>query len=544
MKNSSIARALIFCVFLSVCACARGGESVSVARLTEQATRMLRRHEYAAALETVNRALEIDPVYIPLWRVKAAAHIALKQHEEARETIDVCLLRDPDDIDAHILGLQNALERGDIDRTDRVRELSALLRSMAPDMLAGTLTAYIRRGEFPENVAILLEAWQRTDSPLDAARAVLAAYSGNHLREAAELAAGEAMQSLPPELTEALRNLVAQARDSRSAVWAADLGELAEGDNGELRLAAAPGSGAIARLRMSAGWRDVFVSIDSFDAGETRKTVYLRYRSPESYLRVAVDRESVLVQERVPGSGLSTLEDIPAADLKGEPLRLILRGGRLEIYAGTRALTDGGLPVSGPISEGRVALGCENRTDVRTEAVFGGVEVSRIEPKWLFLTGAESREAAAEMFRANDVTGVLFDLGGAAPKEALPSLLLAAANAGLSACALLPEGSLDFRELQKPLAKLPKVLAARIWDAVATRLSDNTDFEALEVFFANVKGRGLESGLYVTPDAARRLAGYGGDLYVDRLLIKGGDALPGSLLGALGKFCGEEIHLP
>ncbi len=514
----------------------------SIARLADQANRMIPRQEYGEALEVIHRGLRIDPTYIPLWRLKALAHIALGQNAEAEEALRVCLLRDPGDIEANVLLLKNAMEWTGANLPERIRRVSGQLREMPPGLFADALFAFMRRKDFPEYLTFFLKAWNSSGGHLGQIRQVLDAYAGNHL-EQADSFLGEInpkdVPGLKPAHLGGLHRLLAEALDPNATNgWSVDKGELTR-DHDRYVVAAKPGSDAFAWLRLSEGWKDVAVSIDF--PGETTgsRSLYLRHRPPQSFIRVTHNGEAVLVQERVQGLGLFTLSELSLEEIAGRPLRLILKGERLGVYADDAPLIALPLPVSSSITDGRVALAYENPGAEPENAVFSSFSAVRIDPSWLSLTGAEANPAAE--IRANrDATGVLVILGS--PPDAgqkLPTALLNAANAGLSVYGLLPEGSLDLNALQKPLTQLPALLADRMWNGVVVRPQAETSLTAVAELCQTLKGKNLQTGLYLTDALAPSLAAYPGGLYFDWLIVGEGQKQAAASLERRERFYGN-----
>ncbi len=496
----------------------------SIARLAEQASRMIPRQEFAAALDNIQKGLEIDPTYIPLWRLKALAHIALGQNPAAEEALQVCLLRDPNDIEANVLLLKNAMEWNEVDPSERVRRVASQLRGMDPGLFADALTVFMRRRDFPEYLTLFLSAWNKSGNTLGMIRKVLGAYSGNHLPDA-EKYLDEIVAAKDPGLKNAtlenLRRLIEEARNPYAvAAWNVDKGELTREEE-NYTLTAKPASDSFAWLRVSEGWRDIAATVNfPGDYPGGTRSLYLRHRPPHSFVKVTHNSTAILIQERVPNLGLFTLKEIPLEEVANRPLRLILKGERLGVWAGGDSLLELPLPISAAIADGKVALACENTTSEPEIAQFGEVAVNRIDDAWTIISGNKPIPLT-DIRSGGEATAVLAVIAGngeqASPQ--LPTALLAAANAGLAVFGLLPKGSLDLTELRKPLAQLPELLADRIWNGAVIHPGPDTNFGAVAELFEKMRESGQQSGLLLDNAGAERLAAYKGNLYADWLIV-------------------------
>lgn len=508
--------------------------SSSVARLAEQAKRMLPRREYDAALDTINYGLSIDPAYIPLWRMKAMAHIGLGQNEEAGEALRVCLLRDPLDVEANLLTMRNIMDWPDLDRREKVVRVSEFIKASGTELFADMLAVFVDSREFPSYLSILLPGWRKSNVAVEHARKVLNLYSGCHFAEAAALMSAPEAETLGPRLAEALRTLISQsmARNDTS-IWMVDLGSLARED-GRLVLSAEPERESFAWLRMSPGWRNLSASFRYDGSANIPRSLYLRYTASDSYLRVSLVDGQLVIQERVPDFGLTTILEYPAANLAGGPLKVVLKGERLTIFSNGKSLVESPLPVTSAIGEGRVAIGCENRSRVRSDAAFADVAIHTLDDHWRTVTGREPRENLAAILNDERVTGIMIPVD-AAPRSdpALPAVLLSAVNSGITAYAKLPAGSLDLALIRRPLEALPKVLADRIWSGVVLQPKDNADWRQVEAALAEAAAAKLGTGLVLTPRLAESLLASDRKFQVDWLLLVDENRIPVSTLNGL-----------
>ncbi len=514
---------------------------LSIARLAEQAGHMIPRQEYAAALENIQKGLEIDPTYIPLWRLKAIAHIALKQNAPAEEALQVCLLRDANDIEANVLLLKNAMEWNEVDPSERIRRVATQLRGMNPGLFADALTVFMRRRDFPEYLSLFLSAWNKSGDTLGQIRKVLGAYSGNHLQEAEtyldEIAKAK-VPGLKPATLESLRRLIEEAKNPyATSAWNVDKGDLTH-EEGHYTLTAKPNSDSFAWLRISEGWKDIAATVNfpgNFIGGT--RSLYLRHRPPHSFVRITHNGSAILIQERVPNLGLFTLREIAPEEVALRPLRLVLKGERLGVFAGEDSLVELPLPISASVADGKIAMACENTSSEPEVAQYDKFTVNRIDDSWTIVSEDKSLPVA-DLRSDSDATAVLAVIAGSREPSAAPlaTALLAAANTGLAVFGLLPEGSLDLKDLRKPLAQLPEILADRIWNGMVVYPSPNTDFAAVAELFEKIRESGRQSGLYLNNASAARLAAYQGNLYTDWLIIGEKQTLAEENLEQLERF--------
>lgn len=474
----------------------------SVARIAEQAAKMLPRHEYQDALATAELGLEIDPVYIPLWRIKAAAETALGLYDAAEVSLFVCLLKNPRDTDANILSFINTVQRPDLSEKQKLKEISNRMQAVDDDLAADILGAFMQRSDFPEYLSALLPAWRSASPAMDQVRKVLGLYAGGRFAEAKEAFADLPPDVVQPALSESLSRLLGEGGITQPSLWAVDLGSQRE-ENGDLILTAPPASQAFSWFRLSPGWRNVLARLGS--NGNETKSLYLRFAASDSYLRITLANSTIMVQERVPEFGLTNILEIPLTLARGQDLELVLKGERLSLFVGGNSLTDSPLPVTAVLRHGRAAIGAINVGTAEAESRFSHLELQKIDDCWQAIEPGLSRDQFDQIILDRDVTGVLVAVGTDADPN-LASLMLSAGNAGLANYAVLPSGSVDLSALRSPFTRLPKTLAERMWSGVVIRPGASPNWQAIAECLAAAKKSNLETILFLNPVEAEALA--------------------------------------
>jgi peptidoglycan/xylan/chitin deacetylase (PgdA/CDA1 family) len=117
--------------------------------------------------------------------------------------------------------------------------------------------------------------------------------------------------------------------------------------------------GAAAWLRGSDAWTDVEVSADLQPDAKGIGSLYARYTSVRSWLRVTVDAEGLRVQERL-GDRLFTLYRRPASgDAQAvQHIRLLLRNNRAWVWLDEKQVAEN-LPIAPGTRRGRVGFGSD-----------------------------------------------------------------------------------------------------------------------------------------------------------------------------------------
>lgn len=516
----------------------------SVARLAEQARRMVGRREFEAGLDAVNQGISIKPSYIPLWLLKARAHIALNQNEEAEEALAVCLLKDPDDVDANLYQLINTMVRTDTTPAEKVRFFTSRLDTIGEDVFSDILIRFSWREDFPEYLSALLVGWRKTNSPLDLIRNTLALYSGGHVEDARALLRKGSATGINPALLDAIHDLLDDAvTEDGVKMWAVDRGVLTR--NGQdMVLTTQPESQAFAWLRMSPGWRNASAAIRLDGEPDDSRSLYLRYTSPDSYVRLFTEQDRMVIQERVPEYGLSTIFEYPKSALGSQLLRLLLKNDRLDFMADGKSLLPEPLPISPTIREGKAAVGSENVGSADFDAVFSQLDISRIDSNWATMTGGNRDDLRRQL--GEEITATIVPVGDKnLDGTNIPAFLLMASGAGVSTFAGLREGSLNFAEMRDAVKGLPPVMADRIWTGVIITPNRNTNWRDIASAVNDAAERGLETALLLNAATARGLAGQKLDFCADFILLEDAELLNSTVMGDLANYYIEALyHVP
>lgn len=516
----------------------------SVARLVEQADRMLGRREFEQALDAIFHGISINPSYIPLWLLKARAHIGLEQYEEADEALMICLLKNPRDVGANLYYLINTMSRDDIDKAEKSKRFGAHVEQLGEDLFGDILAEFAQRKEFPEYLSSLLEGWRKTNTPLDTVRSALQLYSGGHFLAAVDMLENRSTEGVKPELVASVRDLLETAAKGgdQSSLWQVERGTLVRNGD-DIVITTPPDTQSFAWLRMSPGWRNVEATVSFAGDSENWRSLYLRYTSSDSYVRLTAEGERIYVQERVPDYGLSIIFEYPKSIVEGMMLRIALKNDRLTIQADGENLISDPLPISPVITDGRAALAVGNVGSREYDAEFGDLSIQRVDTNWVTLQGGETRDDLRVALDGGNATGLIVPLGGKDMVDTqVPSLLLMAAGSGVSTYALLREGSLNLEEMREQIRGLPAIMADRLWSGVIFQPARNTNWRDIATAVRDAAGRGLQAGLMLSPETAADLAGQKSDIMVDWVLFSKPDSIQPAVMRELTRFYLEALY--
>lgn len=504
-------------------------------RLAERAERMLAWGDPDGALETAKAGLALEPGYIPLWLLKARAHLARKEYALADDAIGVCLLRDAKDVRANLFRLVSLTVRDDFGADERERRVAALLDAFGDNLFADILAQCAGRRDFPELLSPILAGWRNAARPMADVRDSLRLFTGGRADGAAVVLAS-VRDELPRELAESLRSFYASfGREGGGIPWACERGRLVRNEEGGYSLLAGPGQEAFARMRMSRDWRDVEGRV-AFADDAAPANLYLRYASPEAYVRLRAEDGVIYVQERVPDHGLSTIFTCALAELRDGVLRFALKGERLDLRGGGGALTDAPLPVSFAIASGNAAVSCENAGPEEHAAVFRELLVTRIEERWRRL-GGDAGADRADAPGGFDCTGVVVRLDGSAEggRELAAALIAANAN-GVAVYGELPEGSFELDALEGSVGGLSARVTRRLWNGVVFRPKRGSDWRRVEKSIRLAAKRGLRTAIVLSPETAADLAAREADFSADWGLLENADVMDRDLGKKIPRF--------
>ncbi len=489
----------------------------SVARLCIQADRMLDRYEYDAALDTVFHGLSLEPTYLPLWLRKARAHLALEQFDEAEQALEVCLLGQPQWPEANLFRLIVTMARKDSDERDKILQVGGLVEQMGPALFSQAVALFSRRTDFPDYLAPLLASWKATTPDQAVVRDALRLFSGGRIAEAKELLARMPATD-ETGLTAAVTALLDRySGEDALSLWSVERGTMTR-DGGVTTLTAKPKDHALAWLRISTGWKNMEAEVRFEGNVIYPQALFARYESAESYFRLAATDDKLQLHERLPGIGLTNVFSTEILTLKDKNLRLIMRNGRFNLFAGSESISNGWVSISPALSRGRIAISCENPGDNPFEALFANMAVRRIDEHWQALSPDASFDQVAAMAADSEATGILMPVSGDALQVARRALY--AGNAGMHAFALLPEGSTDINLPKTFLAGLPSIVEGRVWSGIVFQPDASVDWDAMAEAVAEANASNLRTAVLIDAEAAESLAKWDGDIIFDWILFK------------------------
>lgn len=459
-------------------------ERLSIARLAETAELQVNRHEYEDALSTIEKAMEIDPTYIPLWLQSARANMALGRNENAAAALAICLKRNPYDTQANYLVMMNILQWEGMPDAEKAARLGEAIRTMDAKTFDRAAAMTVERDELPAMLGVLIEGWRRGGDRSTAAIPVLRMYEANRLEDARKII--DASSGLSPSLARALKSLVARA-EARGGLetWIVERGDLSWNGR-ELVLEAPPATQAFAWLRLSKGWRDVTLMLDAGGGDPTPREVYLRYDSPASYLRLLFEGERVLVQERLPRSGLVGIYEAALPPVSGSVLTVVLKDGRIGLFVDGKLASQEYIAVSPPVTRGAVVLALDNRNGDGARRAHFGIRAAKLPERWTALRADEDFAELPGLLESGEITGMLVPTDGSVPEGVLARAMMIIANSGVKILAVPPAGEKPFESLSGSLPGLPKSLTKSLWSGVLLPAEDLT---------ADVAARAAEEGL-------------------------------------------------
>ena len=247
-------------------------------------------------------------------------------------------------------------------------------------------------------------------------------------------------------------------------------------------------------------WENVAFSFTLNNRESFERYVYLRYVSRDSYIRMQVKYNRLLIQERLPNQGLYTIFDSVIRTPPPWRFNVQVLGNRIRASIGDVLLSDD-FPVSPWLIRGAVALGTAPEKDIR--AYFTDVKAERLPVIWRL------------------------EQGGALPTEASPRglvcasilpldhtdynarQLLRARSLGMMAIAALPEGQISFSADELAVPSLVPETAMRMWNGVMFTPEPNVNWSALNKTFDQISQSGKYPVLRLSREAAINLADSG-----------------------------------
>lgn len=274
-----------------------------------------------------------------------------------------------------------------------------------------------------------------------------------------------------------------------------------------------------ALLRGSGMWDNVRLGLRLEKEKYGERHIYLRYTSRDSYMRLTVRHNRLIVAERLPEQGLFTIYDNVLPKSPPWDLDIQIMGNRLAISLDGALLDCGLLPVSAPLRSGYVALGATE------EARFGKVSALRLPTIWRLETAEwmphperkkrmpspvwEASQPGQES--ANAITAAVLPL----PEKNNPNSeeatqmglrVLAIRAQGAMSIAALPAGRLDFNDAALHIPPFNRAQSLKLWDGVMLTPGPLVDWSQVEQALQDIKRCGLQPVLRLSPEAAKSLA--------------------------------------
>lgn len=173
-----------------------------------------------------------------------------------------------------------------------------------------------------------------------------------------------------------------QAKDAAgaSSAWRTARGSVRAEGAGVTVVSDGQGHG-LSWLRGTQHWRNLEIEAAVVPPSNSIALVYLRYRTPQSFVRLSIQSTGIRVQEKV-GARLQTLhwhqQDFPSGE--SERVRVRLRNNRVLVWLNGKPLGTGALPLGGSES-GRIALGVSAPGRLG-EVAFDDVATTPLLPWW------------------------------------------------------------------------------------------------------------------------------------------------------------------
>jgi len=279
----------------------------------------------------------------------------------------------------------------------------------------------------------------------------------------------------------------------------------------ELVLSPKEGSSDPALLRGSSLWEnmDMFVTLSTKDTQP--RFIYLRYTSSDSYLRITVLFNRLMVHERLPQQGLFLVYEKELSTAPPWNMHIRLKGNRLAVNVNGIPTDPSLLPVSAQLRKGAVGLGAAAKKNYC--ARFGNVRAQTIPTVW------ERVENGSEL-QSNDITAVMLPLSQAAAQSgATAHLLLRARSQGEMVVAAMPAGNLDFSVDLLNVPQFAATESTKLWDGVMVSPAADADWDAVNVALAAISKSRLLAVVQLSKAAATALANSGKRLLADRFVL-------------------------
>ncbi|EHJ49113.1 hypothetical protein DFW101_3113 [Solidesulfovibrio carbinoliphilus subsp. oakridgensis] len=166
----------------------------SVVTLLRQSQQAAARGQTDQALEMVEQALSQDPAYPPLWNQKASLLIRRKDYAGALDTLAIALKVEPDNVETNILEL-TALLRQDEQSGGKEPALGRYVSGLKEDTAAALLLDLLARPGAKADLRRFLGAWQPASADGRLVARLAAGYASGDPASLRELAAAPAASS-------------------------------------------------------------------------------------------------------------------------------------------------------------------------------------------------------------------------------------------------------------------------------------------------------------------------------------------------------------
>ena len=162
---------------------------------------------HAAALSSIDRAIELSPDEAELHLVRGSILLGTRRPDDAQAALAQATGLDPNQLGAYFLQAQMAVARGDADEAERLAKLAARLAPGHPQLTAIEGMVALRRGDADGAVRLLADTAARTPGEPQLFYALGFAYLAKDHLAFAEQAFSRVLELLPA--AHALRGLIA-----------------------------------------------------------------------------------------------------------------------------------------------------------------------------------------------------------------------------------------------------------------------------------------------------------------------------------------------
>ncbi|MDR3211578.1 MAG: hypothetical protein LBU79_06660 [Planctomycetota bacterium] len=316
----------------------------------------------------------------------------------------------------------------------------------------------------------------------------------SRLRIQSDATPEEFMARIVPWLPDPNRYVMAEDRTGER--WIREKGSLSR-EPGFLELSTRGENSAFAWLGGSVGWRNVDVSGRLSRQPGMDQSIYLRYLSRNSFLRLRTTAERILLQERSPAQpGVLTLlnQRLPPGEsfvdfhlsVKNERYALEIKDGLATHYSSTPLLPNPGA--------GRAALEVIRRGEAPGRGRFIDLVFQPIRERWKLLESDQIR--LWDLPDARETTAIIIPLDNASHiSRGTASILLQAAEMGIMTYALPPAGKMQTQELDAVPDSLPEIFQGHLWSGSLFRIPSGSDWTGLKTAMENAKQKGLVTGI-------------------------------------------------